>query len=72
MYDIEYEKLKAKLIRGRLTKKHWKQQANSNEIEEMLIYGINEMFERGKTIKQIAKIFNKEEELIKRLVNKIE
>ena len=65
--EDKFQELKDKLEQPRKPYHKWKEQCNSNEIEEWLKVGIKEMLNRGKSSKEISKIFNRKEEEIKKL-----
>ena len=58
--EKKYDELKVKL-------NHPRSKYNSDEVQEWLLNGIKEMINRGKTNKEISRIFNRKEEEIKKL-----
>ena len=69
--EDKFQELKEKLKEPRKPYHKWKEQCNSNEIEEWLVNGIKEMISRGKTNKEISRIFNRKEEEIKKLAGDV-
>ena len=62
--EEKFQELKARVNKKR---SKYKQCVNKDEIEEWLANGIKEMISRGKTNKEISRIFNRKEEEIKKL-----
>ena len=69
--EKKYDELKVKLDHPRKPYQKWKEQCNSNEIEEWLKVGIKEMLNRGKTNKEISRIFNRKEKEIEKLAGDV-
>ena len=65
--EKKYDELKVKLDHPRRKYNQLRVQCNSDEVQEWLTNGIKEMISRGKTIKEISRIFNRKEEEIKKL-----
>ena len=65
--EKKYDELKVKLDHPRSKYNQLSVQCNSNEVQEWLTNGIKEMISRGKTTKEISKIFNRKEEEIEKL-----
>ena len=63
----KYDELKVKLDHPRSKYNQLRVQCNSDEVQEWLVNGIKEMISRGKTNKEISRIFNRKEEEIKKL-----
>ena len=64
----KFEELKARLEQPRSKYNQLRAQCNSDDVQEWLVNGIKEMISRGKTNKEISRIFNRKEEEIKKLV----
>ena len=64
---IYIDELKVKLDHPRSKYNQLRVQCNSDEVQEWLLNGIKEMINRGKTNKEISRIFNRKEEEIKKL-----
>ena len=62
--EEKFQELKARLNKKRIK---YKQCGSKNEIKEWLANGIKEMISRGKTNKEISRIFNRKEEEIEKL-----
>ena len=60
--------MKVKLDHPRSKYNRLRVQCNSDEVEEWLVNGIKEMISRGKTNKEISRIFNRKEEEIQKLI----
>ena len=69
--EEKFQELKEKLKEPRKPYHKWKEQCNNNEIEEWLVNGIKEMISRGKTNKEISRIFNRKEEEIEKLAGNV-
>ena len=69
--EKKYDELKVKLDRPRRKYNQLRVQCNSDEVQEWLLNGIKEMINRGKTNKEISKIFNRKEEEIEKLAGAI-
>ena len=65
--EKKINELKVKLDHPRSKYNQLSVQCNSNEVQEWLKVGIKEMISRGKTNKEISRIFNRKEEEIKKL-----
>ena len=65
--EKKYDELKVKLDHPRSKYNQLRVQCNSDEVQEWLMNGIKEMINRGKTNKEISRIFNRKEEEIKKL-----
>ena len=65
--EKKYDELKVKLDRPKRKYNQLRVQCNSDEVQEWLTNGIKEMISRGKTTKEISKIFNRKEEEIEKL-----
>ena len=65
--EKKYDELKVKLDHPRSKYNQLRVQCNSDEVQEWLTNGIKEMISRGKTTKEISKIFNRKEEEIEKL-----
>ena len=65
--EKKYDELKVKLDHPRRKYNQLSVQCNSDEVQEWLVNGIKEMISRGKTTKEISKIFNRKEEEIEKL-----
>ena len=65
--EKKINELKVKLDHPRSKYNQLSVQCNSNEVQEWLKVGIKEMLNRGKSSKEISKIFNRKEEEIKKL-----
>ena len=59
--------MKVKLDHPRSKYNQLSVQCNSDEVQEWLMNGIKEMINRGKTNKEISRIFNRKEEEIEKL-----
>ena len=70
--EDKFQELKEKLKEPRKPYHKWKEQCNSNEIEEWLKVGIKEMLNRGKSSKEISKIFNRKINDIEMLIGEID
>ena len=66
--EEKYDELKVKLDHPRSKYNQLRVQCNSDEVQEWLKVGIKEMISRGKTNKEISKIFNRKEDEIERYV----
>ena len=62
--EEKFQELKARVNKKR---SKYKQCVNKDEVKEWLANGIKEMISRGKTNKEISRIFNRKEEEIKKL-----
>ena len=60
--------MKVKLDHPRSKYNQLRVQCNSDEVQEWLVNGIKEMISRGKTNKEISRIFNRKEEEIQKLI----
>ena len=65
--EKKINELKLKLDHPRSKYNQLSVQCNSNEVQEWLKVGIKEMLNRGKTNKEISRIFNRKEEEIEKL-----
>jgi hypothetical protein len=66
--EEKFQELKARLNKKRIK---YKQCGSKNEIKEWLANGIKEMISRGKTNKEISRIFNRKEEEIEKLAGDV-
>ena len=62
--EEKFQELKARVNKKR---RKYKPCANKDEVKECLLYGIDLLLKRGRTHKQISRIFNRKEEEIKKL-----
>lgn len=68
----KFEELKARLEQPRRKYNQLRVQCNSNEVQEWLKVGIKEMLNRGKSSKEISKIFNRKINDIEMLIGEID
>ena len=69
--EKKYDELKVKLNHPRRKYNQLRVQCNSDEVQEWLLNGIKEMINRGKTNKEISRIFNRKEEEIEKLAGDV-
>ena len=70
--EKKYDELKVKLDHPRSKYNQLRVQCNSDEVQEWLTNGIKEMISRGKTTKEISKIFNRKINDIEMLIGEID
>ena len=70
--EKKINELKDKLEQPRKPYNQWKEQCNSDEVQEWLKVGIKEMLNRGKSSKEISKIFNRKINDIEMLIGEID
>lgn len=68
--EKKYDELKVKLNHPR-SKYNQRVQWNSDEVQDWLKVGIKEMLNRGKSSKEISRIFNRKEEEIEKLAGDV-
>ena len=70
--EKKYDELKVKLNHPRRKYNQLRVQCNSDEVQEWLLNGIKEMISRGKTNKEISRIFNRKINDIEMLIGEID